>query len=111
MQTLLTLILLAVAIYLLMQWYNREVVHEGEGTVRLQSEHEHFHLHVDMPRGLQIEPGDTVEILTMPEIPYSQTQGEVTYSSRIRLYRASWLRRNLVKASSIVEVKELVEHP
>lgn len=111
MQTLLLVILIAAAIYLLIQWYNREVVHEGEGTVRLQSEHEHFHLHVEMPHGLQIEPGDTVEILSMPDVPNSQTHGEVTYASRIRLYRASWLRRNLVKASSIVEVKELVEHP
>lgn len=92
-------------------WYRREVVSEGDGTVRLQSEHEHFHLHVELPAGMEIKPGDTVEVLDMPDVPNGQTRGELTFPSRIRLYRASWLRRNLVKSSSLLEVNELVEHP
>jgi hypothetical protein len=95
----------------LIAWYRREVVTEGDGAVRLQSEHEHFHLHVDLPAGMEIKPGDTVEVLNMPEVSNGQTHGELTFPSRIRLYRASWLRRNLVKRSSLLEVNELVEHP
>jgi hypothetical protein len=92
------------------RWYRRETVAEGEGLVRLQSEHEHFHIHVDMPPGLEIQPGDTVEVLHVPQT-HGQTRGEITYPSRIRLTKASWLRRALVMNSSLVEVNELVEHP
>lgn len=91
-------------------WYRRETVSEGEGIVHLQSEHDHFHLHVDLPPGMVIEPGDTVEVLTVPQT-HGQTAGEVSYPSRIRLTKASWLRRNLVMRSSLIEVNELVEHP
>lgn len=91
-------------------WYRRERVLEGEGVVHLQSEHEHFHLHVDLPPGMEIEPGDTLEILTVPQTR-GQTHGEITYSSQIRLTKASSLRRELVKRSSLVEINELVEHP
>jgi hypothetical protein len=68
-------------------------------------------MHVDLPPSLEIEPGDTLHVLTMPTIPHSQTDGEITYQSPVRLYKASWLRRNLVKSSSLIEVNELVEHP
>lgn len=91
-------------------WYRREKILEGEGVVRLQSEHDHFHLHVDLPPGMEIEPGDTLEILTVPQT-HGQTHGEISYSSRIRLTKASSLRRELVKRSSLVEINELVEHP
>ncbi|MCS6939353.1 MAG: hypothetical protein NZM94_08785 [Roseiflexus sp.] len=91
-------------------WYRRERVLEGEGVVHLQSEHEHFHLHVDLPPGMEIEPGDTLEILTVPQT-HGQTNGEITYPSRIRLTKASSLRRELVKRSSLAEINELVEHP
>lgn len=96
---------------LLWRWYQREVVAEGEGLVRLQSEHEHFHMHVDLPSTMEIQPGDTLHVLTMPEVPRGQTQGEITFQSPVRLYKASWLRRNLVMRSSLIEVNELVEHP
>jgi hypothetical protein len=102
--------LLATAAYLLWRWYEREDLTEFEGMVHLQSEHEHFHLHVDLPPGIEIEPGDTVEILELPTIN-GQTQGEISYPSRIRLYQASWLRRNLIKKSSLIELNELVDHP
>jgi hypothetical protein len=102
--------LLAAASYALWRWYERETLTETNGTVRLQSEHEHFHLHVDLPPGLEIEPGDTLEIISMPHLN-GQTHGEIVYSSPIKLYKASWLRRTLIKKSSLVEVNELVEHP
>lgn len=95
----------------LVRWYQREVLTEGDGIVHLQSEHEHFHLHVDLPPGMEIQPGDTLEVVSMPEVPGAETRGEISYPSRIRLWKASWLRRNLVKRSSIVEINELVEHP
>ncbi|NTU80061.1 MAG: hypothetical protein HGA45_11760 [Chloroflexales bacterium] len=110
MRKLLVAGLLAGGGYLLWRWYQRETLSEVEGVVRLQSEHEHFHLHVDLPPGMEIQPGDTVEIVNMPQI-HGQTHGEITYTSPIKLYRASWLRRNLIKQSSLVEVNELVEHP
>lgn len=59
-------------------WYRRETIHEGEALVHLQSEHEHFHLHVDLPPGLEIEAGDTLEILETPQ-RNGQTAGEISY--------------------------------
>jgi hypothetical protein len=97
--------------WLLWRWYEREVLTIGEGVVRLQKEHEHFHMHVDLPGNMQIEPGDTLHVLHMPDVPEGETHGEVTYTSPVHLYKASWLRRNLVMNSSLVEVNELVEHP
>jgi hypothetical protein len=105
------IVLLIASGYLLWRWYQQETLTEGEGLVRLQSEHEHFHMHVDLPAHMEIEPGDTLHVLSMPEVAGSQTQGEVVFHSPVRLYKASWLRRNLVKNSSLVEVNELVEHP
>lgn len=94
----------------LSRWYRRERVSEADATVHLQSEHEHFHLHVDLPPGMEIQPGDTLEILSMPPIE-RETQGEVSYDSRVRLRKASWLKRNLIKRSSLLEINEIVEHP
>lgn len=110
MKRLFAALAVAAAGYALLRWYTRETVSEGEATVHLQSEHEHFHLHVDMPVGMEIEPGDTLELLSTPAL-HGQTQGEVSYPSRVRLYKASWLRRTLVKRSSLAEINELVEHP
>ena len=95
----------------LWRWYTREVVSEADGTVHLQSEHEHFHMHVDLPPDMEIRPGDTLEIVSVPELPGGRTQGEITYPSRVRLFKASWLKRNLIKRSSMLEINELVEHP
>lgn len=94
----------------LVSWYRRETVREADATVHLQSEHEHFHLHVDLPPDMEPLPGDTVHILASPPVDH-ETRGEISYPSRVRLFRASWLRRNLVKSSSLVEIGELVEHP
>jgi hypothetical protein len=110
MAFLLRIVALLAAGAALLAWYRRETVSEGDALVRLQSEHEHFHLHVDLPPHMEIEPGDTVELLNVPQ-QYGQTPGEVSYPSRVRLTKASWLRRTLVKRSSLVEVNELVEHP
>lgn len=93
----------------LARWYRREAVHEADATVRFQSEHEHLHLHVDLPPNLEVQPGDTLEILQQPASDL--TDGEITYGSRVRLRKASWLKRNLVMRSSMLEVKEIVEHP
>jgi hypothetical protein len=103
--------LLGLAAYALWRWYEREVLTEGDGMVRLQSEHEHFHFHVDLPPGMEVQPGDTLEIVSLPNTANGRTLGELTYPSRILLYKASWLRRFLTKRSSLIEVNELVEHP
>lgn len=111
MKKLVGLLMAGVGMAALVQWYRREVLTEGDGVVHLQSEHEHFHMHVDLPPGMEIEPGDTLEIMSLPRLQGRHTQGEISYPSRVRLYKASWLRRNLVKRSSLIEVNELVEHP
>lgn len=93
-------------------WYRRVEIQEGDATVYLQSEHEHFHLHVDLPPHMAIEPGDTLQILSLPDLKDGRTQGgELAYESRVRLEKASWLQRKLIKSSSLVEVSELVDHP
>ena len=102
---------IAAAVAGLIHWYRREEIIDGDATVRLQSEHEHFHLHVDLPSTMDVQPGDTLQILAMPELPEGRTDGEVTYHSPIRLYKASWLQRHLIKNSSLIEVNEIVEHP
>lgn len=96
----------------LVLWYRQTNVIESEATVRLQSEHEHFHLIVDLPPHLKIQPGDTLQILSMPWLEEGRTdRGEMTYTSRILLQKASWLQRYLIRNSSLIEVKEIVEHP
>lgn len=110
MRRLIWLLLAGGAGMALVRWYDSEAVSEAEALVHLQSEHEHFHLHVDLPPGMEVQAGDTLQILSMPRIE-GQTQGELTYASRVRLNKASWLKRNLIKRSSIVEINELVEHP
>ncbi len=111
MRTILSLVAAGAAGAVLFRWYRREVVMEANAQVHLQSEHEHFHLHVDLPPGMQIQAGDTLEIVTMPETEAGRTHGEMTYTSPIRLYKASWLKRVLTRRSSLVEINELVEHP
>lgn len=111
MKQLLAGVLAGAAAVVLVQWYRREVVTEGDATVHLQSEHEHFHLHVDLPPGMDIQPGDTLEILSVPETEDGRTHGEMSYPSRVRLYKASWLKRHLVRNSSLLEINELIEHP
>ncbi len=110
MAVFLTLLVVAVAGYALWQWYRYETVIDTQGTVRLQSEHEHFHLHLDLPDNLEVLPGDTVHILEIPNLEDGRTDGgEMSYESPVRLHRASWLNRHLIKTSSIVEVTELIE--
>lgn len=104
------LVVAGAAGWLIWRWFEHEYLLEGEGTVHLQSEHEHFHLHVDLPPTMEIQPGDTLEIMAMPKLN-GQTHGEISYRSPLRLTKASWLRRALIKRSSLVEVNELVEHP
>ena len=110
MQKFLTALIAGMTGLLLVRWYQTEETLEADATVHLQSEHEHFHFHVDLPHGLEIQAGDTLEILSLPQLEW-ETHGEVTYRSRVRLTKASWLRRTLVKRSSIIEINELVEHP
>jgi hypothetical protein len=112
LDTVLILIAIGLTLYGLVRWYRHTEVVEGDATVHLQSEHEHFHLHVDLPPHLQIQPGDTLQILTMPNLDEGRTAGgELSYPSRVRLYKASWLQRQLIRNSSLIEVKEIVEHP
>ncbi len=92
-------------------WYRQTKVVEGEAVVHLQSEHEHFHMHVDLPPHMQIQPGDTLDILSMPKLEMGRTAGEISFASRVQLTKASWLNRFLVKNSSLTEIVELVEHP
>lgn len=104
------LLVIAVIVVALVMWYRHEVIIDTEATVRLQSEHEHFHLHVEMPPEITIQPGDTVHILTVPDLEAGRTDGgEISYQSQIRLHKASWLQRHLTKSSSLVEVTELLE--
>lgn len=112
MKAFFTYLTLSVVAALLIVWYRYTVTVEEEATIRLQSEHEHFHLHVDLPPHATILPGDTVEILKMPDLETGRTDGgEVTYESRVRIHKASWLQRVLIKNSSLIEVNELVDHP
>lgn len=105
-----TLFVIALTLVALAFWYRYETVQEAEATVHLQSEHEHFHLHVDLPSHMQIQPGDTLHILDVPQLEDGRTRdGEMSYTSRIRLRKASSLARLLIRKSSMVEVAELLD--
>jgi hypothetical protein len=105
-------VLVAAAAVLLVLWYRHVRVIDTEATIRLQSQHEFFYLHVDLPKHLQIQPGDTVHVINVPELETGRTdEGEISYHSPVRLYKASWLQRFLIRNSSLVEVSELVDHP
>ena len=106
-------VLVAVAAAIVFVWWYKQVrVIDTEATIRLQSQHDFFYFHVDLPSNLQIEPGDTVHVTHVPELDTGRTDdGEITYQSPVRLYRASWLQRFLIRNSSLVEVSELVDHP
>ena len=106
--SLIVLIIIAIS---MIAWYQREDVIETDATVHLQSEHEHFHFHVDLPPHLTIQPGDTVHILEVPDLGDGRTDGAMSYQSRVRLHKASWLQRHVTKRVSLVEVNELVDHP
>lgn len=107
---LITLAILVIGGYALWQWYHAEEVIDTEATVHLQSEHEHFHFHVDLPSHITIQPGDTLHILSIPDdLDDGRTEGEITYQSDIRLHKASWLQRHLIRSSSLIEVTELIE--
>ncbi|MEO1286330.1 MAG: hypothetical protein AAFV93_01075 [Chloroflexota bacterium] len=91
-------------------WYHYEVVLETTATVHLQSEHEHFHFIVDLPDHLKIQAGDTLHILQVPDLENGRTEsGEMSYESPVRLTKASWLQRHLIRSSSMVEVAELLD--
>ena len=112
LETTIGILLVAVlSIIGLLIWYRHETIIEANATILLQSEHEHFHFHVNMPPNMKIEPGDTLHILTVPELDTGRTEGEISYESPIRLRKASWLQRHLIKSSSLIEVNEIVEHP
>jgi hypothetical protein len=105
-----TTIVIALIIVGLAFWYRYETVQEAEATVHLQSEHEHFHLHVDLPPHMVIQPGDTLHILDVPTLKDGRTEnGEMSYTSRVRLRKASSLARMLIRRSSMVEVAELLD--
>lgn len=112
MTTILIILLVGVLAYALFRWYSYEYVIEGEATVHLQSEHEHFHFYTDLPPHMEIQPGDTLHILSLPDnLDAGRTDGAIVYQSKVRLHKASWLQRVLTKSSSILEVSELVDHP
>ena len=71
----------------LSRWYTHEHVVEGRATVAWQSEHVHLHLHlhlhVDLSSDMEVQAGDTMELLEQPPEPY--TDGEVEYASDVRL--------------------------
>jgi hypothetical protein len=105
-----TTIVIALVLVGLAFWYRYETVQEAEATVHLQSEHEHFHLLVDLPKHMTIQPGDTLHILDVPELKNGRTaDGEMSYTSRVRLRKASSLARLLIRKSSMVEVAELLD--
>jgi len=112
MNILIGLLFIAIVVVALVYWYRAEQVIDGEATVHLQSEHEHFHFHVDLPDTMTVQPGDTLHILSVPDdLDDGRTDGERTYTSAVRLHKASWLQRHLTKTSSLMEVVELVDHP
>lgn len=95
----------AVAVALVAWYYLRRRV-EVPCTLDLVSTHDHFgtHAHLD---GVEVSPGDEVLVHNAPSrVPFGT---ERTIKTHATVHRASWLRRQFVKATGGTELYELYD--
>lgn len=75
-------------------------------TVDLEATHDHFHAHVDL-NGVNVDPGDAVLVHGTPSrIPFGTVE---SFESTATVYRASWLKRQMVRLVGSTEISALYE--
>ncbi len=87
-------------------WYVTTRRTEVKCTVDLEATHDHFHAHVDLD-GVNVDPGDAVLVHNTPSrIPFGTTE---KFESTATVYRASWLKRQMVRLFGSTEISALYE--
>lgn len=87
-------------------WYVTTRRSDVRCTVDLEATHDHFHAHVDLD-GVEVDPGDAVLVHGTPDrIPFGTVE---TFESTATVYRASWLKRQLVRLVGSTEISALYE--
>lgn len=76
-------------------------------TITVEQSPEHFHAHVDLPDGIEMEPGDKVRVHGDPiSIPFGSK--EVFYRTAT-VTRAGSVKRALVRLAAYFDLAELYE--
>jgi hypothetical protein len=87
-------------------WYAVTRRAEVRCTVDLEATHDHFHAHVDLD-GVEVNEGDAVLVHNTPaRIPFGTVR---TFESTATVYRASWIKRQLVRLFGSSEISALYE--
>jgi hypothetical protein len=87
-------------------WYVATRRTDVKCTVDLEATHDHFHAHVDLD-GVNVDPGDAVLVHNTPSrIPFGTTE---KFESTATVYRASWLKRQMVRLFGSTEISALYE--
>jgi hypothetical protein len=87
-------------------WYVATRRSDVKCTIDLEATHDHFHAHVDLD-GVEVDPGDAVLVHNTPNrIPFGTVD---TFESTATVYRASWLKRQLVRLVGSTEISALYE--
>jgi hypothetical protein len=87
-------------------WYVMTRRTDVRCTVDLEATHDHFHAHVDLD-GVEVNEGDAVLVHNTPDrIPFGTTR---TFESTATVYRASWLKRQMVRLFGSSEISALYE--
>ncbi len=96
----------AAATVFVLAWYVATRRTDVKCTVDLEATHDHFHAHVDLD-GVNVDPGDAVLVHNTPSrIPFGTTE---TFESTATVYRASWLKRQMVRLFGSTEISALYE--
>ena len=76
-------------------------------TITVEQSPEHFHAHVDLPDGVEMEPGDKVRVHGAPiSIPFGSKQ---VFNRTATVTRAGPLKRALVRLAAYFDLAELYE--
>jgi hypothetical protein len=76
-------------------------------TITIEQSSEHFHAHVDLPDGIEMEPGDKVRVHGDPiSIPFGSRE---VFQRTATVTRAGPIKKLMVKAAAYFDLAELYE--
>ena len=76
-------------------------------TITVEQSPEHFHAHVDLPDGIEMEPGDKVRVHGAPiSIPFGSKE---VFNRTATVTRAGPIKRALVRCAAYFDFAELYE--
>lgn len=82
-------------------------VFEVPCTITVEQSPEHFHAHVDLPDGIEMEPGDKVRVHGDPiSIPFGSRE---VFQRSATVTRAGPVKRALVRFAAYFDLAELYE--